>query len=342
MIETATTENATQSQQEAALLFIHAQTPLHPGSGTALGTVDLPVQRERHTQWPIIPGSTLKGILRDAIREAVKANYEPELEEREGNGEKKRVVKRSQRQVANEDDPDLLATFGPGKVEQGTSHAGALSLTDARILAFPVRSLKGVFAWVTCSAVLERLHRDLQLANRANSFHIPARPGKDKALCKSDSPLLVDGNKLVLEEFEFERTGDMDGPAAWIAGRAFPGDDGFTPERFKSHCVVLHDDDFTHFVRHATEVVARVGLDYERKTVKRGALFYEEFLPAETLFYSVVLASPSRREGHAKSAGEILEYLRKKMPAILQVGGDETIGKGLCAVRLDGGEEGAR
>ena len=32
-----------------ALLFIHAQTSLHPGTGTALGTVDLPIQRERHT-----------------------------------------------------------------------------------------------------------------------------------------------------------------------------------------------------------------------------------------------------------------------------------------------------
>ena len=49
----------------------------------------------------------------------------------------------------------------------------------------------------------------------------------------------------------------------------------------QTHLVVLHDDDFTHFVRHATEVVARVGLDYgSRKTVKQGALFYQEFLPS--------------------------------------------------------------
>ena len=109
----------------------------------------------------------------------------------------------------------------------------------------------------------------------------------------------------------------------------------------KSHLVVLHDDDFTHFVRHATEVVARVGLDYERKTVKQGALFYEEFVPAETLFYCVVLASASRRDGHGKSADDILKYLHDKLPPILQIGGDETIGKGLCAVRLDNGKDGA-
>jgi CRISPR-associated protein Cmr4 len=300
----ATTKDAKASDhQMGALLFIHAQTGLHPGSGTALGTVDLPVQRERHTQWPIIPGSTLKGILRDACRR------------RGGNN------------------PDLFAAFGPETAE-ADKHAGALSLTDARILAFPVRSLKGVFAWVTCRAVLERLQRDLTLIQaNGHAFNLPEAPAKDKALCAANSPLLVDGSKLVLEEFDFERTGDVSAVAAWVSQRAVA--DPPTQERLKKHLVILHDDDFTHFARHATEIVARVGLDYERKTVKSGALFYEEFLPAETLFYSVVLASPSRREGYERSASQILRYLRDNMPPVLQIGGDETIGKGLCAVRLD-------
>lgn len=317
-------------QQLAELLFIHAQTGLHPGSGTALGTVDLPVQRERHTQWPIIPGSTLKGILRDACRERASASHL----EREEDG--RRLTKR---QVANRYDDDLIAAFGPDKVDQANGHAGAISLTDARILAFPVRSLKGVFAWVTCPAVLGRLARDLKLDLKSNGHDtglaVNPLPGKDRGLCKKDGPLVVDSNKLLLEEFEFEVTGEATDVANWVANHAVS--DVFTQERIKSHLVVLHDDDFTHFVRHATEVVARVGLDYERKTVKTGALFYEEFLPPETLFYSVVLASPSRREGHGKSAVEMLEYLRKNLPSVLQIGGDETIGKGLCAVRLDGG-----
>src|SRR5262249_6039747 len=132
----------------ARLLFLHAQTALHPGSGTALGTVDLPVQRERHTHWPTIPGSALKGILRDRCREKARERHD---------GSRKR---------ANEDDRELVAAFGPGKIEAGesNSHAGALSVTDARILAFPVRSLRGVFAWVTCAGVLDRLRRDLKLA----------------------------------------------------------------------------------------------------------------------------------------------------------------------------------
>ncbi len=312
MNESSTSNVRDQSKQAATLLFIHAQTGLHPGSGTALGTVDLPVQRERHTQWPIIPGSTLKGILRDAFRPA------------NGNGQ---------------DREDWLAAFGPETAE-ADKHAGALSLTDARILAFPVRSLKGVFAWVACPSVLQRLHRDLNLAQTNGvALPFPTEPAKDKALCQQDSPLLVDGKQLVLEEFEFERTGDADGVVEWISGRAIA--DEATQKRLRSHLVILHDDDFTHFVRHATEVIARVGLDYERKTVKTGALFYEEFLPPETFFYSVVLASASRRNGHDKDAKEILNYLRGNLPPVLQIGADETIGKGLCAVRFDYGKEGA-
>jgi CRISPR-associated protein Cmr4 len=80
-----------------------------------------------------------------------------------------------------------------------------------------------------------------------------------------------------------------------------------------------------------------VGLNYETKTVKSGALFYQEFLPAETLFYAVVLANPSRSRREADGAtllGALQEYLRG---GVLQIGGDETTGKGFCAVRLSEG-----
>lgn len=325
--------------QTTALLFIHAQTSLHPGSGTALGVVDLPVQRERHTQWPVIPGSALKGILRDACREKAKEHYQDEFEDKQENGHIKKVLKRTRRRVANEDDPLLVAAFGPGKVDESSSHAGAISLTDARILAFPVRSLRGVFAWVTCRAVLERLGRDLQLGAQLAKQHLlalPSEPAKDRALCLQGSPLLVDTNKLVLEEFEFEWDGDASTVANWIAERAVT--DQPTADRIRQHLVVLHNDDFTHFVRHATEIVARIGLDYDRKTVKTGALFYQECLPAETLFYSVVFANASRSAGERRGAGDIMNYLCESMPPVLQIGGDETTGKGICAVRLTNGK----
>jgi len=326
-----------------ALLFLHAQTALHPGSGTALGVVDLPVQRERHTDWPIIPGSALKGILRDACREKAKANYlEPSNEE----DEKEKSL--TPRQRANERVPDLLAAFGPGKiVANETAFAGAISVTDARILAFPVRSLRGVFAWVTCPTVIERLNRDLALAGLEPVQSLPKLDDsqREQAACDKQSPLLVqDGNarKLVLEEFEFTWVAEAEGVAAWLAMLA--GRETLSAEFIKKRVVVLQDDDFCHFVRHATEVVARIGLEYEKKTVNQGALFYQEFLPAETMFYSVVLARGSRYDKHPAEPAKILKYIEEtvKQVKFLQIGGDETIGKGICAVRLVNGKEGTQ
>jgi CRISPR-associated protein Cmr4 len=307
--------DAVRTGPVSGLLFLHAQTAIHPGSGTALGVVDLPVQRERHTQWPVIPGSSLKGVLRDCCRQRVAG-----------------------RRGKDDDDPDLMTAFGP-PTNLADRHAGALSLTDARILAFPVRSLRGVFAWVTCPAVLQRLERDLQLAGLPPLAVIPAFKKDDQAACAAASPLLVDSDKLVLEEFEFTRVADAREVADWVADHAVT--DPGTQERVKTHLAVLCDDDFTHFVRHATEVVARVGLDYERKTVKRGALFYQEFLPAETLFYAVVFASASRREGDSRPAPQVLAYLQQNLErvGVIQIGGDETTGKGLCLVRLCHGKE---
>jgi CRISPR-associated protein Cmr4 len=326
----------TAARQAARLLFLHAQTGLHPGSGTALGAVDLPVQRERHTQWPTVPGSALKGILRDLCRERAKESYQDEYEKEDG-GVTRHTLKRSRRRVANEEDPQLVAVFGPGRVDESNSHAGALSVTDARILAFPVRSLRGVFAWVTCPAALQRFDRDLRLAGLALPPGAIPPLAEGQAAC-AGGELLVDGDKLVLEEFEFTRTGSAAAVAGWIAEQAIA--DEATRGRMCTHLAVLHDNDFTHFARHGTEIVARVGLDYDRKTVREGALFYQEFLPAETLFYAVVLASASRSEKQAMTAAAVLDYLGEHVRdgTLLQVGGDETTGKGLCLARLSNGK----
>ncbi len=287
---------------DKTLLFIHALTGLHPGSGTALDVVDLPVQRERHTHWPIIPGSSLKGVMR--------AEYK-----------------------RKDDKDNVLAAFG----EADSTHAGAIAFSDARILAFPVRSLTGVFAWVTSGAVLTRLARDLSLVGESRLPSVPTVE-RNEVACVGDSPLIAHDGHLMLEEFEFSRSSSVDAReiAAWIGSRAVQ--DQGTVDRLSSHLAVLHDDDFTHFVRNATEVVARVGLDAERKTVRKGALFYEEYLPAETLFYSLVMCSGSRRPGsQLASADAILEWLRGKAPKTLQIGGGETVGKGFCAVRFSDG-----
>jgi CRISPR-associated protein Cmr4 len=315
------------------LLGLYAQTALHPGSGTALGTVDLPVQRERHTHWPNIAGSALKGILRDACREQVKAKYQDDPAE----DRKERLTRRDKANA----DPDLVDVFGP-PTNASSEAAGALSVTDARLLAFPVRSLKGVFAWVTCHAVLDRFKRDADLAGLRPAWGVP-QADDEQAVVSSASCACLVGESLVLEEFEFKKTADDAGDVAlWIAGHLLPQAPAYagTAARFPRHFVVLSDNYFTHFARYATEIMARVGLNYDTKTVKDGALFYQEFLPAETLFYAVVLANAARARFGTKDAAAVLRTLAGYLPPVLQVGGDETTGKGFCATRFVNAEGG--
>lgn len=323
------------------LLGLYAQTSLHPGAGTALGVVDLPVQRERHTHWPTVAASALKGILRDACREkvAVRTDLDALARHDDEAAEGERPAKRAERKGSRRERADatleLDVVFGP-PTAGSSEFAGALSVTDARLLAFPVRSLKGVFAWVSCPAVLERLERDAALAGQVIGWQVP-NVEANQVLVPPDCPCLI-GQHVVLEEFEFHKgAGDSTAVGKWVAEHLLPDRPEFqaTRARFLRQFLLLSDDDFTHFAQHATEVSARIGLNYDSKTVKGGALFYQEFLPPETLLYSVVLANASRgRHGGGKDAAGVLRFLTDHLPGMLQVGGDETTGKGYCATRL--------
>lgn len=291
------------------IIFIHAITGLHPGAGTALGVVDMPVQRERHTGWPTIPASSIKGVLRDAFRRKIQSDKEQ-------------------------------AVFGTntGKNKDDVGFAGALSFTDARILAFPVRSMRGVFAWTTSLGVIARFCRDMGLIGKTLDFNMSKLDG-NCAYCRDGGKgtLGTDNGMMVLEEYDYklESNSDVDKIIDYLAVSATA--DVNTQNRIKTHTVVLSDDDFTYFVNHATEVTARIAIDGETKTAREGALFYQEFLPAETIFYSMVMAEASRSDTVKMAASDIIELLQSHLPPILQIGGNETIGKGFCGIKMSGG-----
>jgi CRISPR-associated protein Cmr4 len=91
---------------------------LHAGVGQAAELIDLPIARLKGTGIPYVPGSSIKGVLRDA------------------------------RSGAGFNSDEVQAVFGPDK-DNADKHAGALICTDARLLALPVRSFRGTFAYVT-------------------------------------------------------------------------------------------------------------------------------------------------------------------------------------------------
>lgn len=291
---------------QTRLIGLYAETPLHPGSGATAGAIDLPVQRERHTGYPLVPGTTLKGVLRD-------------LTERERRDDVKR-------------------NFGP-EPEGGDLHAGALSFTDARLLAFPVRSLEGVFVWATCPWILARIDRDLVTAGHKPLPGIP-KPQPQHAVRGKASALK---EHLVLEEFDFDWDNDdakrtQADAAADLMAALFPRRPAFKPyvERVKAQLVVLTDDDFRHFVTTATEVVTRIRLNDKKTTTGDGGnMWVEEFLPADCLFYALALATASRN-GDAGDAATVMNSFTGLVDThdLIQIGGSETVGRGFVRVAV--------
>ena len=71
-------------------------------------------------------------------------------------------------------------------------------------------------------------------------------------------------------------------------------------EKIKGSLVVLSDDDFCDFVTLSTEVIARIKIDPKTGTVQKGALWYEEYLPSDSILYSLALTSPIFQENDAR------------------------------------------
>ncbi len=314
-----------------ALLLVRAQTPLHPGAGTSVGAIDLPVQREAATGWPTLEGTGVKGVLRDALRTHIMDNKSTELQGLEGETERDKADR-------HQDVRALFGTASDSRDETSGGYAGALCVTDLRLLAFPLRSARGLFAWVTCPTALDRLRRDCKLAQVASPVTDNSYPGEEEAHLTQealDHLRVGANNQIVLENLIFQGVpqGENTAPAKlgaflqenWV-------DAGLRPEQ---RVVVLSDTAFTFVVRHCTEIVSRVALEPTSKRVRTGALFSQEQLPPETLLYSVLLLSDARGGQENLTACKLLDWVKAIVGGrLLQLGGDETTGKGWCETRL--------
>ncbi len=328
-----------------AVLYLYAETPLHPGVGAEAGWVDLPIQREPHTGHPLVQGPGLKGALRSAgLRWA-------------GRDEADR---RRRNEV-------VLAVFGP-EAESAADHAGCLSVGDARVLLFPVASFSGVFGWVTCPGVLARYSRDAVRAGLSGLPAVPPDPGEDRAWVAEGSGLLADGAGCVaLEDVAFDRAEDGQGGscpvAAWADHLARFLPDPFLRGRLEKALAVVDDGAFAYFVRHRTEVVTRIRMDPDLGTARDRGLWAEELLPPDTLLYAPLIAGPPRTPaaGGLEDGEQVLGFLRRdvlgaeararpggapsgspraqeeqdgRTGGLLRLGGGATVGRGLVWATL--------
>lgn len=284
------------------IYWLHALSPTHAGIGRGVGYIDLPIDRDGVTGWPIIRGSGFKGVWADYYtqRETEKDRKKNDL---------------------------LRAAFGIAG-DDNNSNAGALIPTDARLVCLPIRSFRGTFAWCTSPFCLQMLRRTHELAGVNELPSAPSKLDDDVAHHATDTAL-VEGNRIFLEDLDFAAQ-KCDTANAWaetIAAWVFAGDAAWQ-EQFKKRFVVLPDTAFDFLCEAGTEVHTRVRIEDETKTVAEGALWTEESLPAETILAGIVQCDRVfGRNGEDITPTGLLDRFATNV-LMLQIGGKATIGRG--------------
>lgn len=244
--------------ERAVPFILRALTPLHPGSGARVsGLVDLPVQREVHTDLPVIYGSSLKGALRawTAARGTLS-------------------------------DEEIKEIFGPPPGE-GDRSMGRVVFTDAKLLLMPVKSLKGIHGWITSPFLIERFRRDMklikELAGKETEVQEVHINGDETALVAPDSQLkfsLGNGQVVVIEDMIFDIKED---------NLAFLNALGRLEEEIRDRVIVLSDNILKRLLKRAIAINPHIAISEETGTVQN--LWFQEDLPTETMLYSVAFTA---------------------------------------------------
>ena len=285
----------------------YAVSPIHAGSGASTSAVDLPIQRERHTNWPHIQASGVKGAFRAHFRDFVDKNNNKQL---------------------------INLVFGSDEQDEWDKKIdnlpGAMSVSDARLLAFPMRSNIAPFVWVTCPSILKRLKTDLEYINSGEKMTISEHDIQEGNAVSLGSDNIF--GQVVLEDAVVNVTEEIE-------------DDFFKNTFFElKRLVLISDEMFDYAVSYCTEIQTNIKINSKTGTAEDGALRYQEFLPADSVLYSIVHYS-GRNLGEIKNddkqnpladlvkdmnAEVIKNHVEDTVKDFIQIGGDETLGKGIC------------
>ena len=272
------------------IMTIFTRTPLHVGCGSSVGAVDQPVVRERHTRFPVIPGSSIKGVLADLWLD----------------WSDKDNPKRS------DDGKDILGEDN----QDNKAKAGSLLVGEGKLLAFPVRSAKNCFAWITCPLVLKRFAADAK-----KSFAIPTVEEMSVMAPRS----LMFNDTAIFEEYPLTSCGEVCQDI--LDALAELSDEPVWQDEVGNRLAIVSDEMFAYFAENACEIANHNRIDDKSGVVATGALFSQENVPSETMFYAVF-------NSQKKSDFEELQAKLDGEGNLLQIGADMTTGLGWCSIAM--------
>lgn len=293
------------------LYLIHAMSPVHCGTGQAISGIDLPIAREKPTGIPLIPGSSVKGVLR-----ASSSGYSDSA------GGSKDIH---------------LAAFGP-ETANAADYAGAVQFSDANLVFLPMRSVRGTFSWVTSPYMLRRLARDAEEAGL--DWKVPLdEPADDQCFVTGERLIVSSGQRkrVVLEDFDFapEKSEALEIISRRFAENLYGPGQASDVEHFVKRVAVVPDDVMHVLSRVGMEVTSRNRVSNDTKTVADGALWTEEALPVESVLVGVLVTTVVHRGKLAHhDAGSLVEHVKTLCASGVQIGGKASVGRGLCRIRV--------
>ena len=264
-----------------SLATLYAISPVHAGSGTSTAAVDLPIQRERHTNWPHIQASGVKGAFRSHYRTFSDENGTELINH-----------------IFGSDEQD-------GWNRDTDSLAAAVSFSDAKLLFFPVRSNISPFLWVTCPAVLTRLNQDLQYTGIGNLPEIPVVEAEKARWIGSQD---IENGRVTLEDAVVQPEGHTELP---FIQEQFPE---------IQQALIISDEMFDYVVSSCTEVQTQIKINAETGTAAEGALRYEELLPSDSLLYTIVHYTNQNGIEAQLQAEQIQANLESVIKDFIQIG----------------------
>jgi CRISPR-associated protein Cmr4 len=294
------------------MLYVYVETALHAGIGQGLGAVDLPIQRERTTDYPVLHAGGVKGSIRAEAKKKWTGS-----------------------------DDEFLTIFGPETVD-ANAYASAISFGDAHLLLFPVRSLSGTFAWVTSLQALACFERFAAMTGNAPKWGIEniQEPSPNEAFTCENGCKILAGNTLVLEELSFtpQNIALVETIGTWLAANALPSgaEYAYWKKILPKKLCILPENNFNDFVKYSTEIQTHIKLNPDTKTVEKGALWVTESLPMDSLMYLPVFSTDSRNTKVKKNASELLNMVTNLKLTRMQMGGDETTGQGVVSLKFGG------
>jgi CRISPR-associated protein Cmr4 len=230
-------------------IYLYLYSPLHTGGTTQEGNL-VGIAREAHTNLPYIPSSTIRGRLRASIEDKkLKVQlFGPELKDITGESE--------------DDSSNNSQETSNNNLEQGDIWIG-----DGSLLWFPIASLSHGVVWITCPRLLQRWKRYYPSLPSLPDSGYYTNVGTENPLYLRDA-VVKDGlkNWKVEDDYKWEN---------------------FIPQnnsdREIEQVLLLPNNHCATLIQMGLWRQVKVKLD-EHKSVD-GGFRYEEAIPSDTLMY---------------------------------------------------------